>query len=280
MVRLRAAIVSFAAFGLVACRSGPGVGLFTQYEYEEETYLSLDGTATVYVNSSIPALNALRGSQFDTNPNATIDRAAITSFFERPVADGGPEAPPAAAPGAAAPRLRVTRVTFSHRNDRLYVHVRLSVDDVRQLEAAAPFAWSTYAFAQDGGLMVYRQRLGAATPHAQAATNQTGANWTGNELVAFRMHIPSKVAYHNAGADNLRRGNILVWEQPLRDRLAGAPLEIEARMETQSILYRTLWLFLGTIGAVALMFAAVVWWVAKGGARTRARVAAQHHASR
>jgi hypothetical protein len=49
-------------------------------------------------------------------------------------------------------------------------------------------------------------------------------------------------------------------------------------METQSILYRTLWLFLGTIGAVALMFAVIVWWIAKGGAR--ARVAPQHHASR
>ena len=41
---------------------GSGAGLFRQYEYEEEMYLSLDGTATVYVNSSVPALNALRGS--------------------------------------------------------------------------------------------------------------------------------------------------------------------------------------------------------------------------
>jgi hypothetical protein len=33
---------------LTACGSG---GLFRQYEYEEEIYLSLDGSATVYVNS-------------------------------------------------------------------------------------------------------------------------------------------------------------------------------------------------------------------------------------
>src|SRR5262245_37948234 len=32
-----------------------GAGLFRQYEYEEEMYLSLDGSATVYVNSSIAA---------------------------------------------------------------------------------------------------------------------------------------------------------------------------------------------------------------------------------
>ena len=42
--------------------------LFRQYEYEEEIYLSLDGTATVYVNSSMAALNALRGTSFDAEP--------------------------------------------------------------------------------------------------------------------------------------------------------------------------------------------------------------------
>jgi hypothetical protein len=44
-----------------------GTALFRQYEYEEEIYLSLDGTATVYVNSSIAALNALRGTTFDAS---------------------------------------------------------------------------------------------------------------------------------------------------------------------------------------------------------------------
>jgi len=277
MVRLRAAILLVVASALLACGSLPGAGLFTQYEYEEDSYLSLDGTATVYVNSSIPALNALRGSQFDTNPNATIDRTAIAAFFEK----GGPESrSEASRSGARSPLVRVTRVTFSHRNNRVYVHVRMSVDDVRQLATSAPFGWSTYAFALQGNLMVYRQRIGAPAASASVAPVSAEPWMTGKELVAFRMHIPSKVAYHNAGADNLRRGNILVWEQPLRDRLAGAPLDIEARMETQSILYRTLWLFLGTIGAVALTFAAVVWWIVRGGARARARVEPQHHASR
>src|SRR5262245_43980238 len=144
MVRLRAAIVSFFfAFALVACDSLPGAGLFTQYEYEEDTYLSLDGTATVYVNSSIPALNTLPRSRFDTNPNATIDRAAIAAFFEK----GDPESRSQASPSGTSSPVRVTRVTFSHRHNRVYVHMRMSVDDVRQLAASAPFAWSTYAFA-------------------------------------------------------------------------------------------------------------------------------------
>ena len=43
------------------------------------------------------------------------------------------------------------------------------------------------------------------------------------------LHLPSKITYHNAGAANLRRGNILVWEQSLGDRLRGEPLVLDAR---------------------------------------------------
>ena len=38
-------------------------------------------------------------------------------------------------------------------------------------------------------------------------------------------------------------------------------------METQSILYRTLWLFGSTFVAVALTFVAVIWWVLRRGPR-------------
>ncbi len=79
-------------------------------------------------------------------------------------------------------------------------------------------------------------------------------DWTGDELIAFRIHVPSVVEYHNAGPGNLRRGNIVVWEQSLRDRLRGAPLELEVQMQPQSILYRTLILFASMLAAVALLF--------------------------
>jgi hypothetical protein len=93
------------------------------------------------------------------------------------------------------------------------------------------------------------------------------AGWTGGELVAFRLHLPSKITYHspNNGADNYLRGNILLWEQPLSARLAGVPLVLDARMETQSILYRTLLLFGGTLAAVAAAFALVILLVLRGG---------------
>ena len=69
--------------------------------------------------------------------------------------------------------------------------------------------------------------------------------------------------YHNAGPDGLKRGNVLAFEQPLAERLTGAPLELEARMESRSILSRTLLLFVATGAAVALCFAAVIWWVVR-----------------
>jgi hypothetical protein len=77
--------------------------------------------------------------------------------------------------------------------------------------------------------------------------------------------VPSKITYHNAGAANLRRGNILVWEQSLTDRLRGEPLALDARIQTESILYRTITLFGLTLVLVAATFAFVILAVLRGG---------------
>jgi hypothetical protein len=218
-----------------------GTRLFRQYEYEEELYLSLDGSATVYVNSSIAALNALRGTSFDASPAARFDRDAYRAYF-------------------SSPQTRVTRLTSSRRAGRRFVHVRLDVADVRELSRVTPFAWSTYRLDREGEHFVYTQAVGAA------AGNDPGrVRWNGQELVAFRMHLPSKIEYHNTPNREVGRGNILVWEQPLADRLRGVPLRLEARMQTQSILYRTLWLFGITFLAVASLFVGVIWWVLQRG---------------
>jgi hypothetical protein len=78
------------------------------------------------------------------------------------------------------------------------------------------------------------------------------------------MHLPSRIPFNNSPKPS-QRGNILQWEQPLIDRMAGAPLEIEVQLEPQSLLYSTLLLFAGTIVAAALTFAAVIWWVVRRG---------------
>ena len=46
---------SLCALCLLCALCSACTGFFRQYEYEEDIYLSLDGTATVYVNSSIAA---------------------------------------------------------------------------------------------------------------------------------------------------------------------------------------------------------------------------------
>lgn len=237
------AVLAVIAATMVGCGGGT---VFRQYEYEEEMYLSLDGSATVYVNSSVPALNTLRGTSLDPSPTSRFDRAAVRQIFETPA-------------------TRVTRISTSRRRGRRFVHVRLEVADVRRLGEAAPFAWSTYDFRRDGNLLIYRQWIGTS---ADAPGRDAGL--TGDEIVAFRLHLPSRITYHNAQPGNLRRGNILVWEQALAQRLQGAPLALDARMETQSILYHTLWLFGAATLLAAATFGVAIWWVAVRGVRTRA----------
>lgn len=239
---LAIATVLAAAIG---CSAG---GIFRPYEYEEEMYLSLDGSATLYVNSSIAALDALRGTMFDANPKARIDREAVRRYFETAVTHVH------------------GRIGLSRRSNRQFVHVRLDVPDVRRLHDAAPFAWSTYQFTRDNGLDLFLQQVGAAS-----GTVPADARWNGKEIAAFRLHLPSKIIFHNTKTGP-RRGNILVWEQPLADRLRGVPLTLDARMETQSILYRTLWLFGATFIAVAVSFGLLLWWILRRGAKEQSNL--------
>jgi hypothetical protein len=227
-------VIACLVIVLASC-SGTG-RLFRQYEYEEDIYLSLDGSATLYVNSSIAALNALRGTTFDASPAARVDRGAVRNYY-------------------STPNTHVVRVSSTRRSNRRFVHVRIDVDNIRRLAEAAPFGWSSYRFERTGDEYMYGQYLGAA-----AGGDPGRPGWNGRELVAFRLHLPSKITAQNSGA-GVRRGNIVVWEQPLGDRLRGTPLTLDARMQTESILYRTLLLFAATFVAVAAAFVLIIWWV-------------------
>jgi hypothetical protein len=229
--------VAIVALVMTGCRDGFG----RQYEYEEELYLDLDGSATLFVNASVAALVALRGLDLDVAPHARLDRARVRQAFEGPGVD-------------------VIRVSGSRRHGRRFVHLRLETADIRQLSSLAPLSWSDYAFERRGDGFVFEQ-----TVSETEARRIPDVGWRGTELVAFRVHLPSRIRYHDALPGNLRRGNILVWEQPLADRAAGRPLHMEAHIDPESILSRTLWLF-GTTGAVvALMFAVVVWAIVRKG---------------
>ncbi len=229
-----------------------GRGITRQYEYEEEIFLRTDGSADIVINASLPALVALRGLDLEVDPSARFDRATLRRAYE-------------------AAGLDVKRISRPwRRKGRRFAQVRLEVPDVRKLPETLPFAWATYTFDERNGVILYRQTLGKPA----AVDPLPEAGWDGSELVSFRMHVPSKIQYHNAPSKQVERGNILTWEQPFKERLAGVPLALEVRMETESILAKTLTVFGIAVAAALALLAGLIWWVVRRG-RARPVVAAR-----
>ena len=227
------------ALAVLVCAGCQTLGLVKRYEYDERIDLSLDGSAIVDISASVPALVALRGATLSVDPEARLDRRIVRHLYE-------------------GPGVVVREVTAFRRYGRRFVHVQLAVSDIRQLTRLTPLSWSHYKLDRLGQEFRFVQEVGSA---AQLDVGDVG--WTGNELVAFRVHLPSRVNFHNTVG--VERGNSLAWEQPLRERLSGAPLHMEVRMQTESILYRTLWLFAGTFTAAMAALAAIIWWVSRKG---------------
>jgi hypothetical protein len=245
-----------------ACKGG----LFgKQYEYEEDIYLALDGSATLVVNASVPALVALRGIDLELDPRTRPDLNRIRIAYESPVTE-------------------VTRVSPPWRRaGRRFVQIRMTVTDVRRLSEVRPFAWSRYTLAVQNGdhvqnaagsehcsrqtgparlAICFEQTVGASALRPGTLQN---VGWNGSEIVAFRLHLPSRIIWHNSRdidtnqPTDTKRGNILAWEQHLTDRLDGVPLDIKVEMDSQSILYRTLWLFAGAFAAAVAALALLIW---------------------
>lgn len=234
---LQLVAVAAAALSSASCRSV----IARKYEYEEDVYLRLDGSATVYVNAAVPALVALRGAPLPVDPSERLDRNDVRAFYT----------------GAG---LRVASVSTSRREGRRYVHLRLEVADIRRLGGLPPFAWSSYGLVERDGVWVFTQQLAAAT-----AKDVGAVGWRGDELVAVRLHLPSRIPFHNAPSRTIERGNILTWEQPLASRLKGDPLAIEVHMEKDSILFTTLLLFGGMAALALATLAGFIWWVRRMG---------------
>jgi hypothetical protein len=249
--RARGPIAALVLAVLIGSACGAGGFVGKRYEYEEDVTISLDGSATLTINTSIPALVALRGLDLDP-ANSRVDRDKIRAAYESPVTE-------------------VTRVSRPwRRSGRRFVQIRIKTADIRRLGEAAPFAWSNYQFTADGGAHTFKQVVG---PSALKPGSLTNVGWTGSELVAFRLHLPSRILEHNARdpdtdeTNSVQRGNIVAWEQHLADRLEGKPVQIVVRISSQSILYRTLALFASAFGAAVLLLAGLVWWTMKKGAR-------------
>ena len=205
----------------------------------------------LYLSRTIKHAQLFRTKGIDASYDTKEDRASIRRLFER----GG---------------CSVDSVSrFWARHGRRFVQVQVSTDDVRTLSKCALTSWSTYELAPKQGeanLLAFRQMAGPAAGKPDAA-----ANWNGSELVAFKLHAPSRIQYQNVRSlqdgqpGDTERGNILTWEQRLADRLAGKTIDMQVEMDATSILYTTIWLFVGAFAAAVLMLVLIIWWTMRRG---------------
>jgi hypothetical protein len=250
--RTRAALLAVVVAAAVTACSGRSGPLGPEYEYEEDLTLALDGSATLVVNASVPALVALHRLQLSTDLRTRADqlKSEVRTIYTSPAA-------------------QVVRVSNWTRHGRRFLGIRLTVPDVRALPGTPPFAGSKYELREQGEQILFKHTL-PGTPSAPIAD----AGWKGNEIVAFRLHLPARIRFHNSrdldtdAPRGAARGNILTWEQRLGDRLAGKPIAyaedktpdvMEVRMDRQSILYTTLWLFGFAFLAALLVLAGLIW---------------------
>ena len=101
------------------------------------------------------------------------------------------------------PGATVTAASSSRRHGRRFVHVSIDVADVRSLQRLAPFAWSSYRFDRDREVYEFKQAVGAP-----AGTAVEDVGWDGGELIAFRVHLPSRSRF-TTRRPRVERGNIL-----------------------------------------------------------------------
>ena len=234
-----------AAAGVLACAASVACAgaLGRQYEYEEELYLSVDGSAQAVVNASIPALIALRGLPLDPSPAVPPNRDQIRQLL----ASAGCDVTSVGQPWT--------------RRGRRFVQIRVAHDDVSRLSECRLLSWSRYRLERTSGDQLrYTQAVGAPT-----AGNPGAVNWDGTEVVGFRLHLPSRILFQNVKRletgenGTTERGNILSYEQRLSDRRNGVSMDIRVDMGAESILFQTLTLFAVAGVAAVLVLAGLVW---------------------
>jgi hypothetical protein len=246
------AVVLVVALALAAAACNGRSPLGPEYEYEEDLTLAMDGSATLIVNASVPALDALKGMTLDPDLTARADtlRDQARALYESPYS-------------------KVGRISSWTRRGRRFLGIHITVPDIRSLPKAAPFAGTRYELVTEGDQVTFRETLPKTPPPGRALPA-----WRGDEIIAYRLHLPARIRFQNsryldAGESRpASRGNIITWEQRLQQRIEGRPIAyaddrtpdvMEARMDRESILYRTLWLFGIAFGAALLVLAGLIW---------------------
>ena len=231
------AAVRRAACGGAADGGAGGGGFFRQYQYEEEVYLSLDGDGDglrqrVTGRAQCPARHVVRHRA----ERAARSRGRARVLFD--AGDAGRRADQRVAPEQPQVRPREAR---GRRHPPARRGGAVRVVDLR----------------------IHTRRRSVRLSAGDRARSREGRRATsgGPDGKSSRSGCICRARSGITTAGARTRGNILTWEQPLADRLRGTPLVLDARMDPQSILYRTLWLFGWTVVAVAITFVFVIWWI-------------------
>src|SRR5258708_3429798 len=157
--RFRAVVAAVVVAAAVTACNGRRGPLGPAYEYEEDLTLSLNGSATLVVNASVPALVALRGLPLNPDPRTRGDqlKKQIEDLY-------------------TSPYTKVGRISAWTRHNRRFFGIHLTVSDIRSLPQTAPFSWARNELHEQGEQIVFRERLSkpAAPPDALATAGLTG----------------------------------------------------------------------------------------------------------
>lgn len=210
------------------------------YEYGEEIYLETDGSGEIHINGSRELFAALRGVGGSPDPDfVTVN--TLRRFYE-------------------SPDLKVVSVKGSRREGRAYFHVRGRFQDINRLSHHPAFRGRQLRLEQQAETLRFRAEIvgGEMVPGVRGLRD--------DDLVAFRIHFPSPVHYHNSRS-GVERGNIVVWQQTVAAHLKGEPLVLEARFDRLTVLAATLMLFGAAVGLVVLVLGAAIYAMLRLGRR-------------
>jgi hypothetical protein len=192
----------------------------TQYEYQEDLYLEVDGSGEIWLSGSKDLIGLLYG--IDGNADDTV----LKELFE-------------------SPSLQVVSVKRSQRRGRSFFNIRARFEDLTLLSDHPAFPGRRY-------------RLGRGDRFVELAADIPGTRLMeappriDGGPMRFRIHFPSPVHHHNSDT-GVERGNIITWEQPIAKHLEGEPLHMVARFDRRTVLAATLMILAVAIGLAVLI---------------------------
>ncbi|MFQ5790822.1 MAG: hypothetical protein ACE5JI_10140 [Acidobacteriota bacterium] len=212
----------------------------TEYEYEEEMYLSIDGSGEVRVSGSRELLAAFHDIGKSARPEF-ITEESLRHYF-------------------GSPELEIISTRRSTRNGRSYFHVRARFDDLNQLSRHPAFADRNFHWTETAAKVIVTANIEGG----QRRRPTSGLYRDG--LVSLRIHLPSPVRYHNSPA-GIEPGNIIGWEQTLAAHLRGDPLAVEVHFDRRTVLSITLMIIGAALAMVVSAISLTLWSLVRAGRR-------------